>query len=1559
MANALTKAKSLVSNYLKEADQLTNEQRSSFESEINQATTAEQLENIQKAIELTNLKEKTKKEINKLELISKQQKDQLNQSVDQQQNDQGIKQILDSVNELNKQKESVKEAINQLNNASDQLVKKYNDQLVEADSSEKVQKLLADLKDLDTYKVEKKNEIDGLNSLSETDKQNLYEELKSAETKEAVDNVVQKAKNLDQSKKDGLSTLASLSDLSEDDQKRFRSLINKSTTSEEANKALENAKALNEAKKSAKASLEALTNLSTQHKEELKQNIINSVSIEAVSKIKEEAIKLENEKKSLIEEVNKLEHFESTQKEQFVKQIKDKKNIQEANELTSTLKEVEKTKKEVKLLINDSNSKVSGQDKQSLNEELTKATTKEEVAKVKEKLELAKKKLDAVQAINDLTDANQDKKNEFIKQIEQAEDSDEVESILATARNDFVSASKFKAKSEIHKLNYLSQKEQDEFIKTLDDLTLENKQSFDDKLRELTEKNKEKEDLYKSLESKKDLFSPALQQKIKEQLINEDQKDKYTLLADKYDALAKTKEQIKQKIEGLESTGDKNKQDLIAKLTEKEDEPSAKALETEAVELDNLKKELMSSVDTLKNIEDNERQSIKTQIKDAPTKDQAQKLHDNLKLKSQKEQAKNDVAGLSDIDSKKENYKNQIDLAENDEEIQRILNRAKNESQLNKAKSNAKTQIEKLTLISPEHKQRLLNEIASKNDSNEVNKTLTLANELEEFKKENSFQKLNLTEIAKEQNANTKYNELILNKTTKSEVQNLANEYKSRESEIVKANQAIDKLTNMSQTVRTALKEKVKSAQKDQINNIVNEAKQLDAQNAKNITDLNKLQLLNQQYRTNKTDEIKNQTTIATSNSILKEAQELNKTKQAAKNEIDSNNLLSTKQQSDLNNRLLEANGNTAINAIKQENNKIKAYKQQASTKVNNNKDYLTRSEIDNVTGAIKNANDENGTNRKAEESKTLNDAKKKYAQQINGLDLLTSQTKSEAVSYIKTNNGQDPAKQKYDQLKQKNDSKNSHLQLIKSTSEITAAGKRSLEQELRSSDNDQVINNIPQKVNSWKEESLKNSKITTASKTSLTKMKELATNNTQMWQDLENLQNLIKSNTKQDSDSLENLKTKNQNLNNQINSHITKFNKNVNSLIDEAKTKAEKPDNLESKEELTKIKEKLEADISKYNEIKQSISEAFGREIDKNGYDNAIAKYEQTKSWIEQKIELATKYSNLKGNVQGSSLSQKDKEKYENNIKNNVKNKDLGTSDFSALETKINEAIKNREDIVNKYTLAKNELKKYVDKLSDTSAITKYTQLNSSHQSISQNYNVLLERVSDKFNSDMGDDEIKNLTHEFTEYYETLSYYDVVFQSVKNYISTRSSNDETTDKGWTKYYTLMKPVIDRLATKGSTKNLEFIVGQKALLANAEDEVKKEIFKFEVLRLIGSGKWSKGGNSGTIAFAYFDKDSKKPVLNKEHYSSKFPNFRVEFLTSGIEEDWTRSRYSWTGRVKFHSGDNNDIVLSLKDEHKFLAIPVKTRYDQKTDKKTAHSTNPDRGRWFNENDFANN
>ncbi|MBZ4204513.1 GA module-containing protein [Mycoplasma tauri] len=731
---ALNKMKALVLGILDESSNLKPEQISKFKNEIENATLPEQLEAIRNDIQLTNKKEKAKDNLNSgYGLLTPEYKENLNNLIDKAESEQQINDILTQAKELVDKKKTAQNSIdNDFEHLSDNQKQNYKNEISSADSKDKVDEILADAKTLNDEKKEKIENIEKLEKLTEEDKNRFKEEIKNSGTSsedEQQENtpskVLEKAIELNDSKKDALDKLEKLENITNKDS--IKEQINNATTKEEVQRIILDAEALNKDKSDAKEAINKLDNLSQNEKQEYINQINNASESTNFETIKQEATNKNQEKDQLINEIDSLD-FANNSKAQFKQNIKNK-SLDEAKAYLEELKTLNENKNEIKQLIEDSQNNIPEDVKNRLKESLTNAATKDEIDNVKKDVELEIEKQKAIDEIKKISPEN--KQTEWIGKINNARSKKEIESLLLSAQGRALEAAKLKAESDIELLDFISKETKSKTIEKIK--TLQDESQIKNESDRLINKNQEKKDLFEQNIKESDLFTPEYIQEIKQKIINEDEESKYQEIKNTFVALKEAKKQFNEKLKNntlFDSLGTKDKENLGKKLKNIKDIAQVQELEKEADELNKFKKDLIEKTGQIQNVDQDEIDRTKNQIKEAQTKEEANKLYEDLALKSKRKTAKEDIEKLNNLSQQvaQKHFNDLIDKAEINN-IDAIVDEAKRVDKINE---NNIDELKKLPLLNEayitEKENNIKNNFANNNESSFLNQAKELSN---------------------------------------------------------------------------------------------------------------------------------------------------------------------------------------------------------------------------------------------------------------------------------------------------------------------------------------------------------------------------------------------------------------------------------------------------------------------------------------------------------------------------------------------------------------------------------------------------------------------------------------------------------------------------------------------------------------------------------------------------------------------------------------------------------------------------------------------------------------
>ncbi|ENY69473.1 Hypothetical protein, predicted transmembrane protein [Mycoplasmopsis bovigenitalium 51080] len=564
---------------------------------------------------------------------------------------------------------------------------------------------------------------------------------------------------------------------------------------------------------------------------------VDETNSDDFSNLKEKYSKINEQKSQLISQINSFD-FTDEHKNQFKKEIQ-QKNLTEAQKYLENIKKINDLKQEIKQYIDDAANKIPNDKKDILKNELLNSNNIESVENIRRKADVEKAKQKAIEEINNLTVNNKD---ELINEINQKDNEDEVMAVVAKAKGDLLQTAKLEAEGKIKKLKFISQNEKNKVISEIKQKNNENKSDITKLINDLSAKNTEKEAIFNENIANSELFTPEHIDETEKLLINEDDKDKYNKLKEDFVKLNQSKQDLKNKLNNNEfkNLGEKDKENILNKLKEIKFDPNSgnsqkvNELLNEITKLDNFKKDLIEKINQLQGVDETEKLKTIEEIKQAPTKELAQKLFDDLSLKSKKQIAKSEIQSLSSINNKKEQYLKNIEQAQNAEQIDNIIKEAK---------------------------------------------------ELDKQRKNKEFDKQNFSAISAHPEAKNQYNKEIEKANDSQAINQIVDKYKQWDNKFNEAIKTINSLDNLSQTAKEQLKNKINQINLDSkqtqeviraIDRILNDAKKTDQQNAKNIEILKQNEKwLPDNYANEIKEKIKNQTTIKDSNALLNKAKKL------------------------------------------------------------------------------------------------------------------------------------------------------------------------------------------------------------------------------------------------------------------------------------------------------------------------------------------------------------------------------------------------------------------------------------------------------------------------------------------------------------------------------------------------------------------------------------------------------------------------------------------------------------------------------------------------------------
>ncbi|BAP01118.1 hypothetical protein MCAL160_0619 [Mycoplasmopsis californica HAZ160_1] len=1004
--NILNKLKSILHSELDNAN-LDIENKQKLNSLISESNSVDQLKNAQNQIKLAKLKNELINQVKVMDLISKEHKITITNEIKSANTQDSIQNISSSINNLQQQKQIIHEKIKGLSNLSDKQILVFYDKIVATQDLNALNEIYEQAINFEKTKQKSKQEISELKNLSQSDKNNIYVLLQNGTSNREIELILQNAKDLDNAKRKALSDLTTFSDLNTKENQDFASEIASAKTKELVDELLKKASQLNEIKKNAKSEIENHSNLSQNSKDNFKKVILESLTTEEIEKIKNQAAKLNQDKQDIIDKIQVLNNFSSEVKNEFANSIKNNDTIEKVSQIYNAIIAVENGKKDVAKLIEQSNIN----DKDSLKNQLQNGKTQEDVDILRKKVELEIKKVETIAKINEISKLSPQKQQELIDKIQKATSPATIEVIISEAKGETFKVDVAKAKEEIEKLNWIAESEKNKISKELDSLTESQKTQIKEKLDALKNKNKQKEDLYNNNIASSIEFNQEYKNKIKKNIIESSLQNDWDKIKDEFKALEKVKTDIKDKIQNeFNYLGTKDKQDFIVSLKEKDDNQGSQKILQDANNLNDFKKNLIDKITELTHV-NTEKQAIIDKIKNEQTRSQATKFYEDLLLKSQKEEAKLKIEQMDSLKNHKQNFKDQIDRSVNKTLVDSVLEAAKMKNELNKAVDEAKYNINKLDLISDEHKNELKNQLDAKNNIEEVKKLVNEATDLNGYKKEKEFTKLNLTKLRGNSGIEAEFGKKLKDAKTKSSVDTIVREYQEWNQKITQAHNKVDTFAKLDPSLKTGFKDEISKANKNEIEGILTRAERLNNTNINNIAALNSFKLLNNAYKKKIETEITQQEDETKSNSKLDEARRLSKTKENTNNEIKSNSFLTNQQKNNFESQLIAVDDEKGVQKVKAQAQKDQKKKSDSINKISR-LDYLSAAEKENAKKQVVNANLDNQIDNSVKNAESLNGQKKQIANQIDSLTLLPQVLKTRAKNNIKNANGI-PAAQK------------------------------------------------------------------------------------------------------------------------------------------------------------------------------------------------------------------------------------------------------------------------------------------------------------------------------------------------------------------------------------------------------------------------------------------------------------------------------------------------------------------------------------------------------------------
>ena len=464
-----------------------------------------------------------------------------------------------------------------------------------------------------------------------------------------------RAKELSDSKTKALEDIRGLKYLSEQEKTTFTNNINNAENLSSLKSIVENAKKINltKAKNEAKEKINKLNYLMDGDKNTSKDKIEKATSVESVEEELNNA-KLFNEREKVKKQINELKNLDKEKKDEYISSLESKNTIEDINGVYTTAKakddeikeqkekddlankknELENKISEAKELIKGDNlsdlaKELSGEitSAESLlkNDNLTMAKVEEAIGKIQGKIELyndfKKAKENAINEITKMNDLYKDEKTTFIGQVNSAKNIEGIEKVKGAA----------KSKNEANKATKEAlAKAKDKAVETINSLSNidSEKNGFIDKINKA-----------ESLESVKEILEQAKAKSLEntEAIAEENKIQKEAVDAvNELEGLGEnaSDEKIKEAQAKIDKIKDNTKkQGLQGKLDAVKEKVKKKEEKTKAEELQKAKDKAVETINNLSNI-DSEKNSFIDEIKKAESLESVKGILEQAKAKS-------------------------------------------------------------------------------------------------------------------------------------------------------------------------------------------------------------------------------------------------------------------------------------------------------------------------------------------------------------------------------------------------------------------------------------------------------------------------------------------------------------------------------------------------------------------------------------------------------------------------------------------------------------------------------------------------------------------------------------------------------------------------------------------------------------------------------------------------------------------------------------------------------------------------------------------------------------
>ena len=619
-----------------------------------------------------------------------------------------------------------------------------------------------------------------------------------------------RAKELSDSKRKALEDIRGLKYLSEQEKTTFTNNINNAENLSSLKSIVENAKKINltNAKNEAKEKINKLNYLMDGDKNTSKDKIEKATSVESVEEELNNA-KLFNEREKVKKQINELKNLDKEKKDEYISSLESKNTIEYINGVYTTAKAKD-----------------------------------DEIKEQKEKDDLA------------------NKKNELGNKISEAKELIKGDNLSALAKELSVEITSAESLLKIENLTMAKVEEAIGKIQGKIELYNDFKKAKENAINEITNMN----DLYK--DEKNTFIDQVNSAKNIEEIgkVKEDAKSKNEANKATKEALVKAKEDAIKNINSL-SNIDSEKEGFIDKINKAESIESVNKIleQARAKSIENkIQKEALDAVSELEGLGENasdekikEAQEKINKIKDNTKKQELQRKLDLVKEKVKKKEEKTKaeevqkakdkavetINSLSNIDSEKEGFIEEIKKAESLESLKEILEQAKAKSEqatqekeeFTRSVSLAKKKIFSLNKLTSEEKNEFVLSLNVAMDVRSINIVVMRATKSNAIKAVNKENMPDLTDEERrkaEEKINEAENENVINDTVKnSNEQNELNKQigKTLEESKINSENLINNFNNLTSIESESFKEKISKAKTlEEVKSIVAEAKRLN-----------------------------------------------------------------------------------------------------------------------------------------------------------------------------------------------------------------------------------------------------------------------------------------------------------------------------------------------------------------------------------------------------------------------------------------------------------------------------------------------------------------------------------------------------------------------------------------------------------------------------------------------------------------------------------------------------------------------------------------------------------